>query len=108
MGRAREITGVEMLSRTASTCPNNPIVEVSENGSDWTSVDYTGAYLYFVRRLLQDQGDTRFRLSFRPIKARYLRATLTRMDNLYPWSIAELEVLGGAGEGRTPTRERGG
>jgi len=29
------------------------------------------------------------------VKTRYIRMTLTRMDNLYPWTIAELEVYGG-------------
>lgn len=54
-----------------------------------------GAYLDFTQRLIADPGEKLFRISFPAVKARYIRMTLTRMDNLYPWTIAELEVYGG-------------
>lgn len=96
LGRPEEIGGVRMLLRSASECPKNPRVEVSDDGAEWTAVEYEGAYLEFVRRLLANPGERWFGIVFPPVRARFVRITLTRLDNLYPWSIAELEVLGGA------------
>jgi len=95
LGRQEEIGGVRMLLRSASECPKNPRVEVSNDGRRWTPVDYGGAYLDFTQRLIADPGEKLFRISFPAVKTRYIRMTLTRMDNLYPWTIAELEVYGG-------------
>ncbi len=92
LGRTYEINGVGMLLRSANECPKNPRLEVSDDGSRWTPVDYGGAYVDFVRRLLEDPREKLFRISFLPVRARFVRMTLTRMDNLYPWSIAELSV----------------
>lgn len=94
LGRPEEITGIGMLLGRANECPKNPRVEVSDDGSGWTPVEYGGAYLDFVQRLLADPGEKRFGISFPAVHARFVRMTLTRMDNLYPWSIAEVEVYG--------------
>jgi hypothetical protein len=96
LGRRKEISGIGMLLRSANECPKNPRVEVSDNGSEWRPVVYGEAYLDFVQRLLADPGEKLFGIAFPAVKARFIRITLTRMDNLYPWSLAEMEVYGGS------------
>ena len=94
LGRREEICEIRMLLRSANECPKNPRVEVSDDGMRWTAVEYEGAYLDFVQRLLANSRENLFLIAFPPVRARFVRMTLTRMDNLYPWSIAELEVYG--------------
>lgn len=95
LGRREKIAGIGMILKSANECPKNPRVEISNDGRRWTPVDYGGAYLDFTQRLIADPGEKLFRISFPAVKTRYIRMTLTRMDNLYPWTIAELEVYGG-------------
>lgn len=92
LGSEKEIAGIGMLLRNVNECPKNPRVEVSADGSNWVEVDYGGAYLDFIRRLLEDPQERLFRMTFSPVKARYIRMTATRMDNLHSWSIAEVFI----------------
>lgn len=94
LGRREEIHGIRMLLRSASECPKNLSVEVSDDGARWAPVHYEGAYLDFVQRLLADPQEKTFGIFFPAVEARFLRMTLTRMDNLHPWSIAELMICG--------------
>jgi hypothetical protein len=92
LGRTYEINGVGMLLRSADECPKNPRLEVSADGQRWTALVYDGANLDFIQRVLANPREKLFRIAFPSTRARYVRMTLTRMDNLYPWSIAELSV----------------
>ena len=94
LGRREEIQGIRMLLRSASECPKNLSVEVSDDGARWAPVHYEGAYLDFVQRLLEDPQEKTFGVFFPAVDARFVRMTLTRMDNLHPWSIAELMICG--------------
>jgi hypothetical protein len=94
LGKTQAISGISMLLRNINECPKNPVVEISEDGYTWKEVPYTGAYRNLIQRLLLNPKDRLFRIDFPSIRARYIRMTLTRFDNLYPWSMSELAVYG--------------
>jgi len=85
---------MKLESRNTNEYPKNPLVQVSIDGRRWKKVDYGEAYLDIIARLLADPSDTALRMELSNIKARYVRITLTRFDNLFPWSIAELTIYG--------------
>ena len=109
MGIVQEITGIGMLLRYVNGCPKNPRIEVSEDGKNWKGVSYEGAYLDFIRRLLQNPQERLFRIALPPVRARYIRITSTRFEGIYPWSITELDVYAPVdGCRRRRAGERGG
>jgi hypothetical protein len=94
LGADNEIGSIRMLLRNINECPKNPKIEISSDGDKWQTVSYEGAYLDLIQRLLSDPKEKLFHIAFSPVRARYIRITLTRFDNLYPWSIVELNIHG--------------
>ncbi|MDD5556377.1 MAG: discoidin domain-containing protein [bacterium] len=97
MGREHTITGIDMLLMSVDDCPKNPRIEVSRDGAAWEEIKYEGAYLDFILRLLENPRDRLFRISFPPARARFVRMTLTRLDNIHPVTIADLAIRGAGG-----------
>lgn len=94
LGSIYRITGFTVEMRGVNEYPKNLRVEVSIDGGTWREVDIGKPHLDLVKRLLRDHRDRLFKVSLPDVEARFLRITLTRWDNLHPWSVTELDVFG--------------
>jgi hypothetical protein len=94
LGDGYELSGLAMGLRNLGECPKNPLLEASVDGTRWERIDYGEPYLDLIARVLKDPRERTFRLRLPLVRARYLRFTLTRFDNMMPWSITELNIFG--------------
>lgn len=94
LGAVHSLSGMELEPRNVNEYSKNPRIEVSEEGRTWREVGCGEPYLDLIARLLEDPADTALRVELPAVKARYVRITLTRFDNLFPWSVAELNIYG--------------
>ena len=95
LGGVRTVAGVDLfLGPFVEDFPRGLIIEASEDGQSWRQVWQGGsAGLAFVAAF-ESPRDVPLRYRFMPTPARLLRMTLTRNDDTYYWSIAEIRVLG--------------
>ena len=74
--------------------PRGLTIEASEDGKAWSEVWRGGsAGLAFVGAV-EAPRDVPLRYRFAPTPARMLRMKLTKNDDTYYWSIAEMRVVG--------------
>jgi hypothetical protein len=95
LGSVRTVTGIDLsLGPYVEDFPRGLTIEASEDGSVWTEVWHGGsAGLAFVAAF-EAPRDVPVRYRFPPTPARLLRMRLTKNDDTYYWSIAELKVMG--------------
>jgi hypothetical protein len=95
LGGVGTVAGVELLlGPFVQDFPRGLIIEVSEDGQSWREVWQGGsAGLAFVAAF-EAPRDVPLRYRFAPTPARSLRMKLTKNDDIYYWSIAEIRVLG--------------
>jgi hypothetical protein len=95
LGGVRTVAGVDLLlGPFAEDFPRGLIIDISEDGQSWQQVWQGGsAGLAFVAAV-DSPRDVPLRYRFAPAAARWLRMKLTRNDDTYYWSVAELKVLG--------------
>jgi hypothetical protein len=95
LGGVRTIAGIELLlGPFVEDFPRGLIIEASEDGQSWREVWQGGsAGLAFVAAF-EAPRDVPLRYRFAPTPARVLRMKLTKNDDTYYWSIAEIRVLG--------------
>jgi hypothetical protein len=96
LGAVREVAGVDLLlGPFVEDFPRGLVVEASEDGVSWRRVwQGSSAGLAFAGAL-EAPRDVPLRYRFDPTPARLLRMRLTRSDDTYYWSIAEIRVVGG-------------
>ncbi len=94
-GRVQTVAGIDLLlGPFVEDFPRGLIIEASEDGQSWRDVWQGGsAGLAFVGAF-EAPRDVPMRYRFPPTPARTLRLTLTKNDDTYFWSIAEIRVLG--------------
>src|SRR5688572_15356411 len=89
---------VPALGPFTTDFPRRLIVETSTDGSTWQPA-WDGGYLpQLVEAMLRDPLVNRVVLPFDPRAARYVRFRLADSDEVWYWSIAELEIWSGQGE----------
>jgi hypothetical protein len=95
LGGVRTVAGIELLlGPFVEDFPRGLIIEASEDGQSWREVWQGGsAGLAFVAAF-EAPRDVPLRYRFAPTPARTLRMRLTKNDDVYYWSIAEVRVLG--------------
>ena len=95
LGGVRTVAGIELLlGPFVEDFPRGLIIEASEDGQSWREVWQGGsAGLAFVAAF-EAPRDVPLRYRFAPTPARSLRLKLTKNDDIYYWSIAEIRVLG--------------
>jgi hypothetical protein len=95
LGGVRSVSGIELLlGPFVEDFPRGLIIEASEDGQAWREIWQGGsAGLAFVAAF-EAPRDVPLRYRFAPTPARLLRMRLTKNDETYYWSIAEMRVLG--------------
>lgn len=89
-----EIGAVSMdFGRASMDFPREIKLEVSENKAVWREVDLRFIYANYVKHLLEYPKDKRMIIRFKPLKARFLRLTLTSDHGVFFWSVYELDVF---------------
>jgi F5/8 type C domain len=95
LGGVRTVAGVDLLlGPFVEDFPRGLIIEASEDGQSWRELwRGSSAGLAFVAAF-EAPRDVPLRYRFAPTPARLLRMKLTKNDDTYYWSIAEMRVLG--------------
>jgi hypothetical protein len=95
LGSVKTVAGVDLLlGPFVQDFARGLIIEASEDGTSWKEVWQGGsAGLAFVGAF-EAPRDVPLRYRFPPTPARLLRMRLTKNDDTYYWSIAELKVVG--------------
>jgi hypothetical protein len=95
LGAVRTVSGLDLsLGPFVEDFARGLVIEASQDGATWTEVWNGGsAGLAFVGAF-EAPRDVPLRYRFAPTAARLLRMRLTRNDETYYWSIAELKVIG--------------
>jgi hypothetical protein len=95
LGGVRTVAGVDLsLGPFVEDFPRGLIIEASSDGQTWREVWKGGsAGLAFVAAF-EAPRDVPLRYRFGPTAARMLRLKLTKNDETYYWSIAEMRVVG--------------
>ena len=95
LGGVRTVAGVDLhLGPFVEDFPRGLIIEASDDGQTWREVwQGSSAGLAFVGAF-EAPRDVPLRYRFAPTQARLLRMKLTKNDDTYYWSIAEMRILG--------------
>ena len=95
LGGVHTVHGIDLfLGPFVEDFPRGLIIEASEDGKAWSEVWRGGsAGLAFVGAF-EAPRDVPLRYRFAPTPARLLRMKLTKNDDTYYWSIAEMRVVG--------------
>ena len=95
LGGVHTVIGIDLLlGPFVGDFPRGLIVDASEDGQAWTEIwSGSSAGLAFVGAF-ESPRDVPLRYRFAPTRARLLRMRLTKDDDTYYWSIAEMKVLG--------------
>jgi hypothetical protein len=98
LGARRTVSGLDIwLGPFVEDFPRGLVIEASEDGATWTDVwQGSSAGLAFVAAF-ESPLEVPVKYRFAPVPARLLRLKLTKDDDTYYWSIAELKVLGSDG-----------
>ena len=95
LGGLRTVAGADLLlGPFVEDFPRGLIIEVSEDGHAWRQVWQGGSAGLALVAAVDSPLDVPLRYRFPPTAARLLRMRLTRNDDMYYWSIAEIKVLG--------------
>jgi hypothetical protein len=94
-GGVRTVTGIDLLlGPFGQDFPRGLIIEASEDGTSWRELWQGGSAGLAFAGALESPLDVPMRYRFAPAPAQKLRMRLTKDDDTYYWSIAELRVMG--------------
>ena len=95
LGAVRTVSAIELsLGPFVEDFPRGLMIEASEDGTAWNEVWQGGAAGLAFVAAFEAPLDVPMRFRFSPVRARLLRMRLTKNDDTYYWSIAEMKVLG--------------
>jgi hypothetical protein len=96
LGQARQGSGAEMqIGGYVADFTRQLFIETSLDGQRWSPVWNGGTALLAFSAALQDQDPVALTLPPKfESRTRYIRFTQTGTAGIYPWSVAELRVLG--------------
>jgi hypothetical protein len=89
-------TVVPALGRFPTDYPRHLRVETSIDGASWQTAWDAGVLAEAIEAEFVDPATNRLVVSFAPRPARYVRLRLMSGDDVWYWSIAELEVWSGS------------
>jgi hypothetical protein len=89
---------VPALGQFATDYPRQLRVETSLDGRSWDAAWDGSILAELIEAQMHQPGANRYVLPFAPRLARYVRLRLQSSDNVWYWSIAELEVWSGPRE----------
>lgn len=95
LGRQERPCGLEVSLGDASVLyPKAFRVEASGDGSSWHTLFAEGVGGRAFLAQLHSSADARINVPLAPQSARFIRLTVSRSDEVYPWAIAEVAVQG--------------
>ena len=95
LGGVRTVQGVDLLlGPFVEDFPRGLTIEASEDGTTWFEVWKGGSAGLAFAGAFEQPRDVPLRYRFAPTPARLLRMKLTKNDDTYYWSIAEMRVVG--------------
>ncbi len=95
LGAVRTVNGLDlMLGPFGEDFPRGLKIDVSADGAEWRTVWEGGSAGLAFAGAFESPREVPLRYRFTPAPARYIRMGLTKNDDTYYWSIAEMKVLG--------------
>ncbi|MEO5741236.1 MAG: discoidin domain-containing protein [Vicinamibacterales bacterium] len=95
LGGTRTVAGIDLLlGPFVEDFPRGLLIEVSEDGESWREVWQGGSAGLAFAGAFESPREVPLRYRFPPTPARMLRMKLTKNDDTYYWSIAEMKVSG--------------
>jgi len=95
LGAVRTVSGLDlMLGPFGEDFPRGLEIDVSDNAAEWRTVWEGGSAGLAFAGAFEAPLEVPLRYRFAPASARYIRMRLTKNDDTYYWSIAEMKVLG--------------
>lgn len=95
LGGARTVTGVDLfLGAFVEDFPRGLAIDASEDGQVWRELWRGESAGLAFAGAFEEPRDVPLRYRFAPTSARLLRLKLTKPDETYYWSIAEMRVVG--------------
>jgi hypothetical protein len=96
LGTVRSVSGlVNGLGPYATDAPRSLHIEVSEDGSRWTTAWEGSTGALALRAAFEAPARMDVRVTFEPVSGRHVRITQTGDETGWYWSIAELSIVGG-------------
>jgi hypothetical protein len=94
MGKIEKIAGVAMcFEKALNDYPRGLALEVSKDGKNWDSVRLEHIYANYVKHLLEYPKDRNMIIKFPAVSARFVKIIQTEDNDVFFWSIYELDVL---------------
>ena len=95
LGAVRTVSGLDLLlGPFVDDFARGLRIEASEDGTAWREIWQGGSAGLAFEASFDAPLDVPLRYRFSPTPARFLRMQLTKDDDTYYWSIAEMKVLG--------------
>ncbi len=95
LGAVRTVSGLDlMLGPFGEDFPRGLKIDVSDNAAEWRTVWEGGSAGLAFAGAFEAPREVPLRYRFTPALARYIRMSLTKNDDTYYWSIAEMKVMG--------------
>ena len=95
LGAVRTVSGIDLsLGPFVQDFPRGLIIETSQDGTTWSEVWRGGSAGLTIAATFEQPLEVPLRYRFSPALARLVRMRLTKDDDTYYWSIAELALLG--------------
>ena len=95
LGAVRTVSGIDLLlGPFVEDFARGLKIEASEDGTTWNEIWQGGSAGLAFEAAFDAPLDVPLRYRFSPTPARFLRMQLTKDDDTYYWSIAEMKVLG--------------
>jgi len=93
LGKEEKISGISMyFGKAHNDYPRGIEIEVSSNLKAWSKVTLEYLYANYVKHLIQYPKDKCMFIGFSPETARYIRITETKYNNVFFWSIYEIDI----------------
>jgi hypothetical protein len=87
---------VPALGRFPTDFPRHLRIDTSVDGREWVPAWDGGVIAEAIEAEFHDAAANRLVLAFAPRPARYIRLQLMSADDVWYWSISELEVWSGS------------
>ena len=95
LGSVKTVAGLDLwLGPFVADFPRGLAIEVSDTGAAWRQVWEGGSAGLAFNGAFEAPRDVPLKYRFEPTPARFIRMRLTKNDDTYYWSIAELKVIG--------------
>jgi hypothetical protein len=93
LGKIEKVAGVSMyLGKASNDYPRGIDIEISNDTKQWKKIPLKSIYVNYIKNLIEYPKNKCMFIDFMPEESRYIRITETRNNDVFFWSIYELDV----------------